>query len=211
MGGIKGFAVMALAAVTLWAALIVFPLSVIGGRAADRALAMDVAALRGRAAAQSAGAAGLRADLAAAEAETAELRAGLDSLREELDVLSKKKGYAEGTMDASERNRMARVIAAEAGGEMYEGKMAVAEVILNRADLWGLTATEVMTAEGQFAGGYGGDMGAHRDIYTAIGDELAGIRVFGVPVTHFHGAGETPAWAASKTFAGQIGNHKFYY
>jgi spore germination cell wall hydrolase CwlJ-like protein len=30
-------------------------------------------------------------------------------------------------------------------------------------------------------------------------------------VTHFHNTSVTPDWAAEKTFAGQIGDHLFYY
>jgi len=46
---------------------------------------------------------------------------------------------------------MAQVVQAEAGGEPYEGQVAVANVILNRVKAgWGETVTEVINQKGQF-------------------------------------------------------------
>lgn len=46
---------------------------------------------------------------------------------------------------------MAQVVEAEAGGEPYEGQIAVANVIFNRVKAgWGATVTEVINQKGQF-------------------------------------------------------------
>lgn len=50
-----------------------------------------------------------------------------------------------------EFNLMARVVEAEAGGEPYEGQIAVANVIFNRVKAgWAKTVTEAITQKGQF-------------------------------------------------------------
>lgn len=48
---------------------------------------------------------------------------------------------------------LARLIEAEAGGEEYEGKLAVGTVVMNRleAGRWGDSISKVIKAEGQFA------------------------------------------------------------
>jgi spore germination cell wall hydrolase CwlJ-like protein len=102
-----------------------------------------------------------------------------------------------------------RVVTAEAGSEPYDGMIAVAEAALNRSEYWGMSLMEVLTYPAAFSLGYKGEISD--DVKHAVADALAGIRVFRDPVTHFHEASITPYWAAAKTFAGMIGNHKFYY
>jgi N-acetylmuramoyl-L-alanine amidase len=114
-----------------------------------------------------------------------------------------------GRISAEGRDLLERVVMAEAGNQPYEGLMAAAEVVLNRSELWGMTITEVINAPGQFCEPYKGEVSG--DVKRAVTDALAGIKVFRDPVTHFHNAGVTPAWASAKTLAGQIGDHKFYH
>jgi N-acetylmuramoyl-L-alanine amidase len=102
-----------------------------------------------------------------------------------------------------------RVVMAESGNQPYEGIMATAEVALNRSELWGMSVTEVLTAPHQFTDPHGGEVSD--TVKTAVRDTLAGIYVFREPVTHFHNSSVTPDWAKSKTFAGRIGDHLFYY
>jgi spore germination cell wall hydrolase CwlJ-like protein len=109
----------------------------------------------------------------------------------------------------AEIDLMQRVVAAEARGESAAGQLAVCEVILNRSALWGMSVTQIMTARGQFARPYRGAIS--ESVKTAVQMAIAGERVFDKPVTHFHETSITPYWAASKTFAGRIGGHKFYY
>jgi spore germination cell wall hydrolase CwlJ-like protein len=112
-------------------------------------------------------------------------------------------------LPAEEIDLLERIVAAEARGGPYDGLIAVAEVILNRAELWGMSVTEVINAPGQFAEPYRGEISG--DVKHAVGDALAGIRVYREPITHFHAVAETPGWAAEKNYAGRIGNHKFYW
>ncbi|MDR1574108.1 MAG: cell wall hydrolase [Clostridiales Family XIII bacterium] len=110
---------------------------------------------------------------------------------------------------AEEIALLERVVTAEAGNQPYEGMMAVAEVALNRAGLWGMTPAEVLTAPHQFAAPCRGE--ASERAKTAVRDALAGIRVFKEPVTHFYNGSVEPSWAKGKAFAGKIGDHFFYY
>jgi spore germination cell wall hydrolase CwlJ-like protein len=72
-----------------------------------------------------------------------------------------------------------------------------------------MTITEVINAPGQFCEPYRGEVSD--DAKHAVTDALAGIGVFRDPVTHFHNASVTPNWTSAKVFAGQIGDHRFYY
>jgi spore germination cell wall hydrolase CwlJ-like protein len=72
-----------------------------------------------------------------------------------------------------------------------------------------MTITEVINAPGQFCEPYRGEVSD--DAKHAVTDALAGIKVFRDPVTHFHNTSVTPNWTSAKVFAGQIGDHRFYY
>lgn len=109
----------------------------------------------------------------------------------------------------SEREIVTRVVMAESRGEGYIGMLAVANVILDRATLWGMTPVEVVTQDGQFAGMYDGEITLEAEI--AVSDVFDyGIRAFDGPVTHFY-SGEEPYWAEDKTSRGTISKHTFMY
>ena len=101
-----------------------------------------------------------------------------------------------------------RVVAAEAQGECIEGQMGVALVIADRAKLWNMTLTEVVTQPGQFADPFQGDISdlTKEAVYRTL--EL-GERIFEGPVTHFDTG--APWWATNKEFIGSIGKHNFWY
>lgn len=103
-----------------------------------------------------------------------------------------------------------RVVAAEARGEDLQGQMAVANVILDRAVLWDMSVTEVLTAPGQFAGPYSGKIDDETRLAVANVFE-GGLRAFEEPVTHFHEESVNPYWTSGKVDRGRIGNHRFYY
>lgn len=50
----------------------------------------------------------------------------------------------------AERDLIERVVMAEAGNQPYNGMMAVAQTVRDRAVLWGKTPTEVVTQQGQY-------------------------------------------------------------
>lgn len=112
-------------------------------------------------------------------------------------------------LEPEERDLVCRVVAAEARGEGLQGMMAVSQVIRDRAILWDMTPTEVVTAPDQFAAPYQGEL--TDDIYLAVANVFdGGLRVIEEPVTHFY-SGPEPYWASSKESRGSIGNHRFMY
>ncbi|NMB98139.1 MAG: hypothetical protein GYA02_16300 [Clostridiaceae bacterium] len=111
-------------------------------------------------------------------------------------------------LTTEERDLIERVVAAEARGESLKGQMAVANVIKDRAELWNMTPKEVVTAKGQFAEPFQGEISEDTKLAVVIVFDK-GIRVFAEPVTHF--ASNNPWWAESKTVRGSIGVHTFYY
>ena len=66
----------------------------------------------------------------------------------------------------SDEDLMAAVVMAEAGNQEIIGKVAVAMVILNRCDEWGMTVESVVSQEGQFAYPYHGTI--TEACYTAV-------------------------------------------
>ena len=73
--------------------------------------------------------------------------------------------------------------------------MAVANVIKDRIELWNMTPTEVVTAKGQFAEPFQGEIS--EDTKLAVEIIFDKGRVFEKPVTHF--ASNNPWWAENKT------------
>ena len=110
----------------------------------------------------------------------------------------------------SERELIERVVAAEARGEEHLGKVAVAQTIKDRGDLWGMTYTEVCLAPNQYAPAYQGEISD--DVKLAVSEVFDyGYRAFEEPVTHFHSGSVSPSWANEKVNRGAIGSHRFYY
>jgi hypothetical protein len=108
-----------------------------------------------------------------------------------------------------ERDLVERVTAAESRGEDLQGQMAVAQTILDRAELWNMTPTEVVQAPGQYAGPYPGEISD--SIHLAVANVFdGGIRVFQEPITHFY-SGAEPSWTDGKVNRGSVGSHRFYY
>lgn len=112
-------------------------------------------------------------------------------------------------LTSNERDLVERVVAAESRGEDMEGQMAVAQTILDRAELWNMTPAEVVQAPGQYAIPYPGEISD--SIKLAVANVFdGGVRVFQEPVTHFY-TGIDPFWADGKISRGSIGRHQFYY
>lgn len=103
----------------------------------------------------------------------------------------------------TDRDYMAAVVMAEAGSEKFIGKVAVAEVILNRADLFDISIEAVVTAKNQFTYPYTGVITAA--CYEAVDYALENRDLFPKNMIffrnqHFHDIGEPYI---------QIGNHYF--
>ena len=108
-----------------------------------------------------------------------------------------------------ERDLVCRVVSAESRGEDLQSQMAVAQVILDRSQLWGMTPTEVVTAPNQFAKPYKGEISDKT--YLAVSNIFDGkIRVFEGNTTHFHDDSVQPYWTDNKINRGNIGRMSFY-
>jgi hypothetical protein len=136
------------------------------------------------------------------------LKNEIRALENELKQAKEKELINAYELTSEERDLIERVVAAEARGETLKGQMAVANVIKDRAELWNMTPKEVVTAKGQFAEPFQGEISEDTKLAVEIIFDK-GIRVFEKPVTHF--ASNNPWWAEYKTVIGSIGVHTFYY
>jgi spore germination cell wall hydrolase CwlJ-like protein len=83
----------------------------------------------------------------------------------------------------SDRDFMAAVVMAEARGEKFIGKVAVAAVILNRAEEWNKTIQQIVEDEGQFAYPYTGVISA--SAYEAVDFALENRDLFPKNMLYF--------------------------
>lgn len=122
------------------------------------------------------------------------------------------------TLSQEERDLLERLVQAEAGGESYEGKLAVATVVVNRVKHTSFpnTIKGVINQPGQFCPVRTGSinkMTASEDTKKAVRQVVdEGYRSFGSKVCYFmNPKTATSDWMKkSKTFVVQIGNHHFY-
>ncbi len=112
------------------------------------------------------------------------------------------------SLNESDRELITRTVMSEAS--TYEGMMAVAQVIQNRAALWDMTPYEVVTQEGQFAKPYTGELSTEAgQAVKAVFSE--GQKVFASNVTHFHSLDfAEPYWTKNKEYVGIAGGNKFW-
>ncbi|KUP06931.1 peptidoglycan-binding protein [Bacillus coahuilensis m2-6] len=117
------------------------------------------------------------------------------------------------TITSSEKDLVARLVEAEAKGESYAGKVAVATVILNRVDssLFPNTITGVIYQNGQFTPVQNGKINesASADSKRAVSEALA-YRGQGSGSLYFYNPDKTTnRWLRSKQVTVVIGNHVF--
>jgi spore germination cell wall hydrolase CwlJ-like protein len=107
--------------------------------------------------------------------------------------------------DATGVDCLAAAIYKEARGESYRGKLAVAQVIMNR----GVNICKTINQPGQFSW-----RSKERLYYDNYHYNLAtkiltrGYAIKGFKATHFHNTTVNPNWSGYIT---TIGNHSFYY
>jgi len=116
-------------------------------------------------------------------------------------------------ISASDKDLMARLVHAEAQGEPYAGKVAVATVVLNRVDSGQFpnTVSGVINQSGQFSPVANGTINntPSADERQAVEDAIA-FRGKGAGSLFFYNpAKATSAYLASKTVTIVIGNHTF--
>lgn len=130
------------------------------------------------------------------------------------------------TRPQTELDIMARTIWGEARGDGYDGMVAVANVINNRAKIggwWGNSIVAVCLADKQFSAWNIGDPNLQKMLDVDISDpffkkavEIAtGVLSGSIGdntdgATHYHTLALKPNWADSSKVVAEIGNHKFY-
>lgn len=115
---------------------------------------------------------------------------------------------------AYEEDLLARLVEAEANGESYAGKVAVAYVVLNRVDSDGFpdSITEVINQAGQFTPVSNGSINkpASADSKRAVKEALVSDRSKGAGSLFFYNPKTaTSRWLDSKETTIVIGNHVF--
>lgn len=118
-------------------------------------------------------------------------------------------GYSE-----YEKNLLARLVRAEAESEPYEGKVAVAEVVLNRVESQEFpdTIKDVIYAPGQFQPVSNGEinMPADADSINAVNEALTKNRSTGTKPLYFYNPEIcTSHWLDDRTTTFVIGHHVF--
>lgn len=113
------------------------------------------------------------------------------------------------SLTPDERDLVERVVAAESRGEDLQGQMAVAQTILDRAELWNMSVSEVVQAPGQYAAPYRGKVSD--SIHLAVANVFdGGVRIFEGATFQFHDNTVDPYWTEGKIDRGSIGNLRFY-
>jgi N-acetylmuramoyl-L-alanine amidase len=124
-------------------------------------------------------------------------------------------------ISAEERNLLARLVSAEAEGESYEGKLAVATVVINRVVSGTFPSCVTQVIMGKESGYYQFtpvidgriNNAPSSDAVKAVDKVLGGYRSFPAKVMWFlNPEKSTSFWIINnKTYFKTIGNHKFYY
>lgn len=123
-------------------------------------------------------------------------------------------GAGAGALTASEKDLLARLVRAEAEGEPYTGKVAVAAVVLNRmkAAEFPNTLAGVVYQPGQFEPVMNGHINrpATASDRQAVQDALNGWDPTGGALYFFAPAKTSNAWMWSKPISLVIGTHAFF-
>lgn len=117
------------------------------------------------------------------------------------------------TLTSQEKDLMARLVQAEAKGEPYVGKVAVANVVLNRVECnkFPDTVEQVINAKGQFSPVANGSIKkpASKESKKAVNEAIA-LQEEGTEATFFYNPNKTnDQWIKSLQVIEKIGNHNF--
>ena len=117
------------------------------------------------------------------------------------------------TLTSQEKDLLARLVNAEAKGEPYKGKVAVATVVLNRVDSskFPNTVTGVINAKSQFSPVANGSIKKKATVEAkkAVNQAIA-LQETGTEATFFYNpAKTTDRWIKSLKVVSKIGNHNF--
>lgn len=112
-------------------------------------------------------------------------------------------------LTAADKEYITRVCMAEAGPD-YNGCLAVAQCIYDRAVLWNKNPYEIASAYKQFAQPRDGEL--YEESKRAVIDVFENHkRAFPeTNVTHFFSGEDVPYWVEGKEFVGEMGGNRFY-
>ena len=112
-------------------------------------------------------------------------------------------------LTAADKEFITRICMAEAGTS-YDGCLAVAQCIHDRAVLWDKTPYEIASAYKQFAQPRMGEL--YLESARAVEDVFEnGKRAFPeTNVTHFYSGDTVPYWVEGKRFVGERAGNRFY-
>lgn len=120
-------------------------------------------------------------------------------------------------LSEEEYNLLCQLVFAEARGESHEGKVAVAQVVLYRAERHGVSVTDIIYAKNQFEPVSNGKINNTPDEATimAVNQALEGNYVLEYGVEYFYAPKYTNSSAASwfendLEYVGTIGVHRFF-
>lgn len=115
----------------------------------------------------------------------------------------------------AELNLLAKLIYYEAGGECYEGQVAVGAVVLNRARTSGFPNTiyDVIYAKGQFSpvnsSKWNNPVPEGTRVYEAAREALSGVDPTNGAVYFYNPQTSTSKWIFTRPVVKVIGNHNF--
>lgn len=117
------------------------------------------------------------------------------------------------TAESSEKQLLAKLVEAEAKAEPYKGKVAVAEVVLNRVKSGSFpnSIEDVIYQKGQFSPVSNGAINqkASEDSKKAVNEALNGTNLTGNALFFYNPSTATSRWLDTKETTVVIGNHTF--
>jgi N-acetylmuramoyl-L-alanine amidase len=126
---------------------------------------------------------------------------------------SESSSSSDANLTSSERDQLERLVTAEAQGEPYEGKVAVAEVVLNRVESGSFpnSVSGVINEPGQFTPVSNGSINtsATSQSEQAVDEAVGGSQYASDAVFFYNPATATNRWLDSQPTVTVIGQHHF--
>ncbi|PTL39296.1 cell wall hydrolase [Alkalicoccus saliphilus] len=126
---------------------------------------------------------------------------------------SESSSSSDANLTSSERDQLERLVTAEAQGEPYEGKVAVAEVVLNRVESGSFpnSVSGVINEPGQFTPVSNGSINtsATSQAAQAVDEAVGGSQYASDAVFFYNPATATNRWLDSQPTVTVIGQHHF--
>ncbi|WP_240035340.1 cell wall hydrolase [Neobacillus notoginsengisoli] len=126
---------------------------------------------------------------------------------------SEKQAENEPVLTKADKELLAKLVHAEAKGEPFKGKVAVAEVVLNRVESEGFpdTVKEVIYQENQFQPVANGEINKPADVDAreAVDEALSNKKKITNALFFYNPEIATDQWIRTRPIISKIGNHAF--